>query len=149
MGYQTGGAGLLVERHGFSLLSLRHASESIADIGKNRLPSVVGLYQMQGALSEFQRINLNVALWENNPKAHTEFSKILERKKVAHVDFEKGRKIYEVLPQDKEEETLWKQFIKEYDDMKPVEAEIDIVIEQLSKNTSAAEQKALFEKYSM
>ncbi len=130
-----------------SLLSLRHASESIADIGKNRLPSVVGLYQMQGALSEFQRINLNVALWENNPKAHTEFSKILERKKVAHVDFEKGRKIYEVLPQDKEEETLWKQFIKEYDDMKPVEAEIDIVIEQLAKNTSAAEQKALFEKY--
>ena len=125
-----------------------HVSDlGLAEIGKNRMPSVVGLYQMQVGLGRLQRATLNVPLYENDYKSQGEFSRILQRKKTSWALFEQGWKIYEPLPQTKEEAEMWKDYIKEQDDYKRLAADLDRVIDQLSRSGGKDEQIALFTKF--
>ena len=111
---------------------LQATNDSIDEIGGNRLPSVVGLYQMQLAMSEVQRSTLNVALWENDYKAQSEFANLNTRKQGNWSDYQKGFKIYEPLPQTKDEADLWKLYLRQYEEYKKDDVEVDRVIDQLA-----------------
>jgi methyl-accepting chemotaxis protein len=138
--------GLLV-LGGVSFRGFRIADAGVEEIANVRMPSVVGLYEIDSGIVEIQRTFLNVAIHENNYKAQAEFAKLVQRGQKAWARLEKGWKLYEPLPQTKEEEAVWKQFAAQFDEFKKADAQVSDVIGKLANNSGENEQKALFVKF--
>ena len=138
--------GLLIVA-GTGYFGLHTVGVDVKELGQNRMPSVVGLFKMQQSIAEVQRAALNVAIYENDYKAQGEFAKVIARRKKGWDDYEKGYKIYDPLPQSKEEEVIWKQYLKEQDAYRSKASDLDKIIDALAKNDSAAGQKALFVQF--
>jgi methyl-accepting chemotaxis protein len=136
------GALLAIAWSGWS--GLRMATDDIKELGENRMPSILGLEMVNEGQTAVRSTNLSTAIFENDYKAHDKFAEIFKKRKEVWDRIEKGWKIYEPLPQTKEEEVLWKQFEKEWADWKNGDNKVNGLIEGLSKNKSEAEQKALF-----
>src|SRR4051812_19112051 len=64
---------------GVSYRGFRIADAGVEEIVSNRMPSVMGLYEMEAALAEIQRAELNTSIHENDYRAQSEFTKILQR----------------------------------------------------------------------
>ena len=111
-------------------------SESIDEIGKNRLPSVFGLEVLSNSIININSVDRRVAFLENDYKVQNEFANVLTRKAELLKAAERGWKIYEPLPQTKEEEGVWNQFTKEWEDWKAADAKVSETILALSRNTS-------------
>jgi len=125
-------------------LGIRGTSASIHEIGKVRLPSVEGLLIISEGQTAVKSASRWALTWENDYKAQANFENVLKSIDVARKDIEKGWQLYDPRQQTPEEEVLWKQFVKEWDDWKAVVAKIHKTIGDLSRNTSESEQKALF-----
>jgi methyl-accepting chemotaxis protein len=119
-------------------------SESVNELGKVRMPSILGLEMMNEGQTAIRSANREAAFFENDYKAQAEFIAELKLKDEIWKRIEDGWKMYEPLPQTKEEEVLWKQFLKEWDDWKTADAKITEVITALGNNTDEARQKKLF-----
>ncbi|MBI3382225.1 MAG: MCP four helix bundle domain-containing protein [Aquabacterium sp.] len=119
-------------------------SGSLSEVGKNRLPSVLGLEMMNEAQTAIAAANRLVAFSENDYQAQTKFAGSVKEKDVVWKRAEDGWKMYEPLPQTPEEAVLWTQFVKEWNDWKAAEGKITETIAALSTNTDAPRQKALF-----
>jgi methyl-accepting chemotaxis protein len=132
----------LVGREGLS-----RADAALREVGTVRMPSVVGLFQMQVGQTEIRGNNLTAAIWENDFKAQGHFSKLLTVRQQNWKSLEAGWKIYEPLPQTPEEAVMWKQFEKQFADWKGYEAKLGDVITELSRNTTEQGQKDLFVRY--
>ena len=75
-------------------------------------------------------------MFENNYLAQDKFKEILKENEKIWQRIEKGWKLYEALPQTKEELELWKQFLKEWEIWKKDNQKIiDIIIPQNVKTT--------------
>jgi methyl-accepting chemotaxis protein len=137
----------LVVLGGVSYRGFRTADVGIDEITTNRTPSLIGLFDVEMGIAEIQRLSLNTAIYENNFHAQADFAKLLERRNKGWARLEKGWKLYEPLPQTKEEEAEWKQLVVQFDDYKKADVQVADVIEKLSKNSSEKEQKSLFVKF--
>jgi methyl-accepting chemotaxis protein len=126
---------------------IRGTTAAIKEIGEVRLPSVLGLEIVNEGQTAVRSTNLTTAIYENDYEAHGKFADVLKKRKEVWDRIEKGWKIYEPLPQTKEEEVLWKQFEKEWAEWKSGDNKIGGLIEALSKNKSEAEQKSLFDAF--
>lgn len=84
--------------------------KSMNEISEVRLPSILGLEIINEAQTAIQRVERSLLLPEiyadSKEKEHQ-----LDNYKNAWSRVEKGWKIYEPLPQTKEEEVLWKKFV--------------------------------------
>ncbi|MFZ4479912.1 MAG: MCP four helix bundle domain-containing protein, partial [Rhodoferax sp.] len=127
---------------GFS--GLRGATEDIVEIGTNRLPSVEGLLTVSEGQTAVKSATLATAIYENDYAAQKEFLGILELRKKAWANIQSGWKIYEPLPQTKEEGVLWKKFEADWADWKRADDQLGAVITSLSANQAEKTQKALF-----
>jgi methyl-accepting chemotaxis protein len=128
-------------------VGLENTSASLVEVGKVRLPSVLGLEIINEAQTAIRSNDRKVAQFENDYKAQDQFVQTLKDKSEIWQRVDEGLKIYEPLPQTAEEAELWKQFTKEWDAWKAIETKLDETITALSKNTDEQKQKALFAIY--
>lgn len=128
------------------IIGLREGQSSISDIGNVRLPSVVGLMTLNDAQTAVKAATLTTAIFENDytRKGREGFALVLKQKKDAWEEADRGWKIYEPLPQTKEEEGLWHQFEKDWAAWKAQDAKLTATIEALATNEGKKEQEALF-----
>jgi methyl-accepting chemotaxis protein len=129
---------------GVGVYGMRQLGHAVSELGENRMPSVEGLMIVSEGQTAVRSANRWALTWENDYKAQARFQEVLKAKELAWKNIERGWKIYEPLPQTPEEETLWKQFTKEWDAWKAADTKIGESLAALSRNTSEAEQKALF-----
>ena len=126
---------------------LKGAGEDIAEIGNNRLPSVQGLLIISEGQTAVKSATLATAIYETDYNAQKEFEGVLALRKKAWSNIESGRKIYDPLPQTKEEVVLWKQFETDWAEWKRVDDGLESIIGNLATTRSEAAQKALFTEF--
>jgi methyl-accepting chemotaxis protein len=91
--------------------SLGTASEHIDELGNNRIPSLYGLEEMSlGAMHEVagERGLIN-PIYRNRPEAYEELAAGIRQAT-------EGRRIYEPLPQTREEARIWSRFTPRWDE---------------------------------
>ena len=125
-------------------MGLRMSITDLVEIGEVRMPSVLGLEIVNEGQTATLANNLSTAIWENDYKSQDKFADVLKTRKAIWQRIDKGWKIYEPLPQTREEEVLWKQFVKEWDEWKKGDDRIAGVIAELSQSKTRDEQVALF-----
>ena len=118
-------------------LGLRMAGADLIEVGEVRMPSILGLEIVNEGQTAVHATNLSTAIWENDYKAQGNFADVLKKRKEVWDRIEKGWKIYEPLPQTKEEEVLWKEFVRQWEDWKSGDKRIDGIIDALSRNRSS------------
>ena len=128
-------------------MGLTNTAASVTEIGKVRLPSVLGLEMLHEGQTAVRSNNRFVAFFENDYKAQDKFAKALKAREDIWQRIDKGWNIYEPLPKTKEETVLWIQFVKEWNDWKAADERLAEVIKALSLNSNETEQKTLFVKY--
>jgi len=84
---------------------------NLLEIAANRLPSIYGLEIVNEAQTAAQRGERSLLL-DLTPQ---ELNQVQERLEGVWPRVDKGLKIYEPLPQTKEEETIWKEFVASWD----------------------------------
>jgi len=117
------------------------------EIGEVRLPSIVGLAKMNVHLAELRSINRHVAFYELEYKSQAGFVKDLAARVSAWKGYQEGLKIYEPLPQTKEEAVLWGDYLKQIDASKAADAKLEQIVTALSQNTVEKRQIELFKDY--
>jgi methyl-accepting chemotaxis protein len=126
---------------------IHRIGEDVKELGEVRMPSILGLEIVNEGQTAIYATNLSTAIWENDYRSQDKFAEVLKKRRDVWARIDKGWKIYEPLPQTKEEEVLWKQFVKEWDDWKASDKQIEEVISSLARNRTEAEQKALFANF--
>ncbi|MBK8118934.1 MAG: MCP four helix bundle domain-containing protein [Sulfuritalea sp.] len=132
---------------GMTFYSITVLKGSVDEIGTVRLPSVQGLTEIESNALSVRLTNLTAAVYENDHKAQDKFAALLPAKDKAWKDVEKGWKLYEPLPQTKEEEKLWKEFEPLFNQWKGLDAKLTEQISQLSRNTDPKKQEAIFVEF--
>ena len=132
---------------GVGFQSLGKLSESVNEIGEVRLPSIIGLAQMDVNLAEVNSHNRHAAFFELDYKAQAGFADDYKEREHHWSLYEKGYKLYEPLPQTDEEATLWKAYLKQIDAVKKADARVGETIKALSLNTVEKRQQELFKEY--
>jgi methyl-accepting chemotaxis protein len=132
---------------------IRGTTAAMKEIGEVRLPSILGLGIVNEAQTAIRSANRLAAFYENDYKSSEKFAEVLKVKEQRWQQVVKGWKIYEPLPQTKEEEVLWKQFEMEWADWKAGDTKLTEIITAMSRNTSGSakdiedRQKQLFVAY--
>jgi methyl-accepting chemotaxis protein len=125
-------------------VGLENTGAALAEVGKIRMPSVLGLEIINEAQTAARSNNRKASQYENDYKAQALFTQILKDREAIWKRVDEGFKIYEPLPQSAEEAEVWKQFVKEWADWKDSDVKISKIIESLANNTDEQKQKALF-----
>ena len=131
-------------------VGLRAQAQIVAstdEISLVRLPSIVGLAQMDVNLAEVNSHNRHVAFYELDYKAQAGFQEDLKEREHHWSLYEKGFKLYEPLPQTVEEAAMWQQYLKEINAVKAADNQLAEVIRQLSESTTEKRQIELFKDY--
>ncbi|MDX8399306.1 MAG: methyl-accepting chemotaxis protein [Gallionellaceae bacterium] len=131
----------------FGWMGLMGTSASVAEIGKVRLPSVLGLEMMHEGQTATRAINRYAAFFENDYNSQAEYARVLKIREQRWAQIDAGWKLYEPLPQTPEETVFWNQFVKEWDAYKVADAKAADTITALSNNRSEEGQKELFVTY--
>ncbi len=125
-------------------IGLENTAGALAEIGKNRMPSVLALEIINEAQTAARSNNRKVSQYENDYKAQDTFAEILKDRDKIWQRVEEGFKIYEPLPQTAEETEVWKSFVKEWNEWKALDLKLAETIAAMVKNTDEQKQKALF-----
>ena len=125
---------------------IRGAQDDINKIGKNTLPSIVGLSMINEGQTAVKAAMLGTAIYENDYSnvGKEGFETMLKQQKKAWDSIDQGLKIYNEISQSKEEEALWKESLKSWEAWKNSSAKVTAIMEALAKNSGENEQKALF-----
>lgn len=126
---------------------IRDLGDVVTEVGKVRMPSVKGLLVANEGLIAVESATLATAIYENDYSAQREFEgvQVLHKKAWARID--EGFKIYEPLPQTKEEVVLWKQFLADFAEWKRADEKLSTLIAQLAASRAESTQKALFVEF--
>jgi methyl-accepting chemotaxis protein len=108
---------------GVGYLGMSKMAANISEIGGNRLPSVVSLYELATNMGLIQKTERTLLVPEflKNEKEVAHQMKNLE---TYWKDVEKAWKVYEPLPQTKEEEVVWKEFVSQWETWKKYHAQL-------------------------
>ena len=129
---------------GAGFRGIQGVGHAMTEIGKVRLPSIQGLLVASEGQTAVKAATLTAAIFENNYKAQRDFADVLELRKKAWLNIHAGFKIYEPLPQTKEEEVLWKAFQVDWAEWKRADDQLNTTISALASNQDEAGQKLLF-----
>ncbi len=126
---------------------IHELGDVVTEVGKVRMPSVKGLLVADEGLTALRSATLAAAIYENDYNAQREFEgvQVLRKKALAKID--EGFKIYEPLPQTKEEVVLWKQFQVDLAEWKRSDEKLSTLIDQLASSRSESTQKTLFVEF--
>ena len=124
---------------------IRQVGAAMTEIGTVRLPSIEGLLSVSEGQTAVKSATLATAIYENDYAAAKEFQGVLALREKAWSNIDAGFKIYEALPQTKDEAVLWKAFKSDWDDWKRVDDQLARTITALANNHQGeAGQKALY-----
>ncbi|NVD72072.1 Tar ligand binding domain-containing protein [Duganella sp. BJB1802] len=98
-----------------AFVGLKQDAAMLAEVGRNRLPSVQGLLQVSEGQTAVRSANRAMDAVAAYPENFDQIAQQLKRKQEIWAGIDKGWKIYEPLPQEPEEEALWKVFVKQWD----------------------------------
>jgi len=104
----------------FGYIGIEQTMEALEETCEVRLPSIIGLETMSEAQTSIQGAE-RVLVYERNPELVRRYSSQLEDgwKRAGE-----GWKIYEPLPQTKEEENMWKEFVPKWEAWKKLHLEV-------------------------
>ncbi len=126
-------------------VGLSSTAESVNEIGKVRLPSILSLKIIDEGQASIRSLNRRIAFFENDAKVQAaDYAAELKKKDQIWQEITKGWKIYEPLPQTQEEAVLWAQFVKDWNEWKQGDQSITDIITSLSNNKDEAKKKELF-----
>ena len=126
-------------------IGLSSTAESVNEIGKVRLPSILSLKIIDEGQASIRSLNRRIAFFENDAKVQAaDYAAELKKKDQIWQEITKGWKIYEPLPQTQEEAVLWAQFVKDWNEWKQGDQSITDIITSLSNNKDEAKKKELF-----
>jgi len=120
---------------------------ALNEVSDVRLPSIVGLQNISEGQTAIKANILEVLIYETNYKSQSEFKKIIQEDNVIWDRIAQGWKLYEPLPQTKEEAQLWKQFETQWSVWKNDNQKLLTITSDLANNNSEDIQKDLFKKY--
>ncbi len=120
---------------GAGLLGIKKTGDMLHEVGVVRLPSIVGLELMREGQTALRSENHKVAAIFSQPEQWNGIAAVLSHRKEIWARIDKGRAIYEPLPQTAEEETLWKQFVPEWDQWKAADTRVNDVAARLAGTT--------------
>jgi methyl-accepting chemotaxis protein len=118
-----------------------------SEISTVRLPAIMGLALMDVNLAEVNSHNRHAAFFELDYDSQEGFKDDLSERAHHWGLYEKGLKIYEPLPQSKEEAVLWDMYRKQIAAVKAADALLGETIAALSRNSQKARQIELFKEY--
>jgi methyl-accepting chemotaxis protein len=128
-----------------AFVGLKKNGEMLAEIGKNRMPSVQALLVIsegQTALRAASRAVDAVAMYPDDTEI---IGQQLKRKQGKWLAIDKAWKTYDSLPQEPEEAAVWKTFVKQWEIWKASDLLATDLIMQISR-ADGAKRKALFEE---
>jgi methyl-accepting chemotaxis protein len=123
---------------------IRAVNHAMVEVGEVRLPSIQGLLRASEGQTAVKSATLAAAIYENDYKAQQEFVGVLDLRKKAWANIDAGFKIYEPLPQTREEAVLWKAFQADWADWKRIDDQLNATIAALANNQTEEGQKLLF-----
>ncbi len=126
---------------------IRDLGGVVTEVGKVRMPSVKGLLVADEGLTALGAATLAAAIYENDYHAQREFEGVQVLRKNAWDKIHEGFRIYEPLPQTKEEVVLWKQFQTDFAEWKRSDEKLSALVDQLAASRSESTQKALFVEF--
>jgi methyl-accepting chemotaxis protein len=118
---------------------MQEISRNMQEVSQVTLPSVQGLGLIAEAQTAIQRAERTCMLTMNKDERDHQLKRLAD----AWAKAEKGRKIYEPLPQSKEEDALWKQFASAWDGWKKEHQQVMALI--VEGNLAAAQTRSLGE----
>ncbi|MFA9217996.1 MAG: methyl-accepting chemotaxis protein [Sphingomonadaceae bacterium] len=127
-----------------AFLGLKNQSASINEVGKNLLPSVQSLQVINEAQTALRSSSRALEALANYPEQYGEVTQELQRKQEAWARIDGAWKIYSALPQQAEEERVWNQFVKEWDNWKRFDTAINELAGQVVRADGVARKKELF-----
>jgi len=128
-------------------MGLSKTAAALSEVGKVRLPSVLGLEILNEAQTAARSNNRLAVQYENDYKAQDIYTQILKEREAIWQRVDEGFKIYAPLPQTAEETVVWQQFVKEWDEWKASDLKLAEIITALSRNTDEQRQKTLFTNF--
>jgi len=123
---------------------LKQDAQMLDDIGRNRMPSVVALLEInegKTALRSASRAMDAVALY---PEEVVTLTHELKRKQEIFAAIDKSWKAYDALPQEPEEAKVWETFVKQWNSWKARDTQINEIAAQIVRS-DATKRKELFE----
>jgi methyl-accepting chemotaxis protein len=129
--------------------ALTGLSGDVHELAGNNVPSLVGIYTLRIGVNQAV-IQLNrVRGLDNDPKFQEKLADSLDLTKKAIATMEKGWKLYEPLPQTKEEEEIWKVFVKDFEKWKSMRQKFDDeIVTPASRAKDIKEAQQYFDKMS-
>lgn len=122
-------------------------TDDVNEIGKNNVPSLVGLYKIRLGVSSSTTFFYRGMTFENDPKYVEGLKGVLEGFKKADALVEEGWKIYTATPQAPEEAAMWKETVADYEKWKAVRNKyIDEVITPASQAKDLKDAAVFFAK---
>ncbi len=128
-----------------ALMGLKKIGVAMDDLGHNRLPSVVALQTINEAQTAIRSATRAIDAVAAYPAEYKEITRQLERKSQAWARADKAWKIYDPLPQEPEEEQVWKKFVKDWDTWKAGENKQTEMAKDIMAADTPARKKELFE----
>ena len=122
---------------------LKAQGEMLAEIGKNRMPSVQALQTISEAQTAIRSANRAIDGVAIYPDEMDRVVHELKRKQENWTAIDKAWRIYEPLDQEPEEATQWKIFVKQWDAWKQRDANMSDIAGQIVR-ADAAKRKELF-----
>jgi len=133
---------------GVGYRGLTATDAGLMEVAKNRMPSVQGLLMMKAGVMAVRIAHTRVADVQNNYDSSEFLLKAIEESKRGWSSFDQGWKLYEPLPQSKEEAVKWKEFIKSYESYRALQGKIMERVQDLSKiRSDPAAHKLAYEEY--
>jgi methyl-accepting chemotaxis protein len=122
---------------------LKKESEMLAEIGKNRMPSVKALMAINEGKTGIRSANRAAEVVAAYPEDTAEIAQQIKRRAEIFGKIDSAWKVYEPLPQSTEEAALWKTFVKQWDAWRLKDAEFGGLLTQIS-GADLARRKELF-----
>jgi len=126
-----------------SLQGLKRQGEMLSDIGKNRMPSVQALQEINEGETAIRSANRGVDALAMYPEDTAELANQIKRRADVYARIDKAWKAYDALPQSTEEAALWKVFVKQWDTWKQMDSQFGELVTQIH-GADTAKRKELF-----
>jgi methyl-accepting chemotaxis protein len=128
-----------------ALNGLRKTQDAIADVGRNRMPSIRALQVIGEAQTGIRSTNRGIDALASRPNEWNDIEPIMQRKMERWKRVEAAWKIYEPLPQEPDEARVWAQFVRDWETWKAGDARITEIEKRIQHGSSATQRHALFE----
>jgi methyl-accepting chemotaxis protein len=133
----------LVTIVGVAFTGLKTQGEMLAQIGRNRMPSVQALQAISEGQTALRSASRSIDSTSQYADEMDNIPHEIQRKQEIWANIDKTWKIYDALPQEPEEATLWKTFVTQWNAWKQRDTVINDLAGQIVR-ADAAKRKELF-----